>query len=562
MTNNLSETNKLKDDFIANNNLAIKACSQKNYSEALEYFEIVIENLTSLSEKLAQNPETKQQDLEDVKLQISSTKNKIIDILTQLGDEHYNKENLIVAIEYYKKILPYTPKDWALYSKIGECLKRIEIYDLAIEFLQESVNLNPDNARNYLLMGHIYANGMDDNVNAITYFKKYLELDPQSANVNNIVGNLYKALNKNENVEEQIKYFKKAIEIKPDFKGAIRNLAIVYYLNAGYEKEAIETYKKLFEFNPIKDDYFVYSCLQIKLGNFAEGWKYYESRFGKCFEQTFYPKTDKPRWEGQAITDKILLVQYEQGYGDSLCFFRYIEQVKPLGEKIIFRVQDSLVDLFKNNEKDIAIVGKSTPINELSFDFHIPLMSLPLLLNARPDNIPQPQGYIKADKNKVEKYKKEFFDNDCFKIGISWNGMQNGNQLRNIPLETFYPLTKMKNVKVYSFQKGFGSEQMKNLPPEIEIIDLSETFNDFNDTAAAMDNLDLFVSSDNGVFNLAASMGKKSFLLLNQNAEWRWMLDDEITPWYDSVKIFKKQDEKESWDSLMQRILETISKIA
>lgn len=477
---------------------------------------------------------------------------------THLGDEHFTKEDFIVAIEHYKKALQLSPNDWVLYAKIGDCLKRIELYDLAIEFLNESLKFNPNNAHSYLLLGHIYAKGLNIPVDAIPYFKKYLEIEPKSAHVHNILGNLYKTINETENIEEQIKHFKKAIELKPDFTGAIRNLGIVYYLNGGYEHEAIECFQDLFEHNPIRDDYFVYSCLQIKVGNWEEGWKHYESRFDKCFEQAVYPKIDKPRWEGQSIIDKTLLVQYEQGFGDSICFFRYLEQIKPLVEKIIFRVQDTLVDLFKNSAKDIEIVKNSTPLEELSFDYHIPLMSLPMVLNARVENIPQSQGYIKPDENKVEKYKKEFFDNDCFKIGISFNGMKKGNALRNIPVETFYPLTKIKNVKVYSFQKGFGSEQLENLPPEIEIIDLSETFGNFNDTAAAMANLDLFVTSDNGVFNLAAAMGKKTYLMLNYNAEWRWMLDTETTPWYDSVRIFKKENEKESWESLMQRIIKEL----
>lgn len=558
MQNNLSEIEKLKNNSTANTNLAMKAYSEKNYKMALECFEKAIKDLTSLQEKLDNNIGGARSAFDDIKSEISSTEQKTIEILTAIGDEFFEKEDYIVAIESYKKILQLSPNDWALFAKIGDCLKRIELYDLAIEFLNESLKINPNNARCFMLLGHIYAKGLNDPANAISYFKKYLEIEPKSANVLNIVGNLYKTISKTENIEEQIKYFKKAIELKPDFTGALRNLGIVYYLNSGYEREAIECFQELFEHNPIRDDYFVYSCLQIKVGNWEEGWKHYESRFDKCFEQAIYPQIDKLRWDGQSITDKTLLVQYEQGFGDSICFFRYLEQIKPLVKKMIFRVQDTLVDLFKNTEKEIEIVGMTTPIDELSFDYHIPLMSLPMVLNARVDNIPLSQGYIKPDIDKVSKYKNEFFDNDCFKIGISWNGMKYGNKLRNIPLETFYPLTQMKNVKVYSFQKGVGSEQLEKLPPEIEIIDLSETFNDFNDTAAAMANIDLFVTSDNGVFNLAAAMGKKTYLMLNQNAEWRWMLDDKTTPWYDSVRIFKKRNEKDSWELIIQRIMDEI----
>ena len=248
-----------------------------------------------------------------------------------------------------------------------------------------------------------------------------------------------------------------------------------------------------------------------------------------------------------------MLIQYEQGFGDSIQFLRYVEQIKPLAKKIIFRTRDKLLDLLKINLNGFEVIGQSLPIEELQFDYHIPLMSLPKVLNSKIDNIPLAQGYIKADAKKTEEYKKNFFDNDYFKIGISWNGTEGGSQKRSIPLELFYPLTKMKNTKVYSFQKGLGSGQLELLPPNVEIVDLGNTFDDFSDTAAAMSNLDLFITSDNGNLNLAGAMGKKAFLLLTQYPDWRWFFDEETTPWYNSVKIFKQANENDGWEPVMQR---------
>jgi len=265
-----------------------------------------------------------------------------------------------------------------------------------------------------------------------------------------------------------------------------------------------------------------------------------------------------PKWEGQKISDKTLLVQYEQGFGDSLQFLRYLQKVKPLAKKVVFRVQDELVDLFKLNVSGIEIVAKSTPISDLSFDCYVFMMDLVRLLDMHLDEVPFSEGYIKADANKVEKYKTEFFDNNNFKIGICWHGAAHGNCLRDISLDAFYPLTKIKNVKVYSFQKGVGSEQLEDLLPDVEIVDLGKTFTDFSDTAAAMANLDLFISSDNGVFNLAGAIGKRSFLLLNKPSDWRWFFDEESTRWYDNAKIFKKKNNNEGWSSLMERVIENI----
>ena len=394
---------------------------------------------------------------------------------------------------------------------------------------------------------------------AIIYFKRYLAIDDTNASIYNFLGYVYKKFSKFQNLDKQIGYYEKALEISPDYIQALRNLALTYPHVGRYE-DSIKCFHKLFELGPVADDYVAYGCLMLRLKNFDEGLKNYEYRFQKVVTPVEYPKFNEPKWEGQKIPDKTLLVNFEQGYGDSLQFCRYLPLLKNYADKVIFKVQNELVDLIKINFPEIEVVGSSVAYKDLSFDYHISLMSIPYALKANFENIPLTEGYIKADKTKAKEYKKEFFDNDKLKIGISWNGSRMGNVARNINLEYFYPLAKMENVQVYSFQKGFGSEQMNSLPSGLKIINLGKNFNDFFDTAAAMANLDLFVTSDNSLLNLAGTMGVKTFLLLNKHSEWRWFLEDEVNPWYSNVKILKKENERDSWRLLMHRVLALLEK--
>ncbi|MFA7658059.1 MAG: tetratricopeptide repeat protein [Candidatus Gastranaerophilaceae bacterium] len=389
---------------------------------------------------------------------------------------------------------------------------------------------------------------------AIEYYKLYIEKNPKDADIYNIIGYLYKKIDSYKTLKEQINYFETAVKLKPDFEPAIRNLAFANSRACNYKK-AEKYFKKLLKLNPTADDYTAYACLKIRLGDFEEGWKYYEYRFSKCFGKTFYPKIAKPRWGGEKISDKTLLVNCEQGFGDSIQFFRYIMQARPLAKKIIFRVQEELADLFKTNSEGIEIVGDSIPLNNLDFDCHIPIMSLPLILGAKIDTIPMAEGYLKADEKSAEKYKKKYFNNKLLKIGISWHGAASGKQIRDIPVKYFLPIFNLKNVKFYSFQKGVNMELIKNLAPEADIVDLGRIFNNFSDTAAAMENIDLFITCDNCLLNLAGAMGKKTFVLLNKDSEWRWFLDNKTTPWYKSVKIFKKQNKNQSWNLQIKNIL-------
>lgn len=393
---------------------------------------------------------------------------------------------------------------------------------------------------------------------ALECFATYIEKRPNDALVLNMIGHLHKKLYGIESLDEQISYYKAALEVNPNYRSAVRNLLLAYIRAEKYE-EAFKCFQKLFELDPLADDFCLYGTLKLKFGDFDEGWKYYEYRFAKGYGKTEYPKIIQPRWSGEDISDKIILVNFEQGYGDSLQFCRYLHKLKQLAKKIIFRVQDSLVDLFRINFEGIDVVGESTLIESLHFDCHIPLLSLMFVMREQKGNIPFTTGYLKADTVKAEEYRKKYFDNSNLKIGIVWNGMSSGNRHRNVPLDTFFALAELENVKLYSLQKGEGVEKLKKMPTGLEIIDLGSTFRDFSDTAAAMQNLDIFITSDNSVFNLAGAMGKKTFVMLNKNSEWRWFLEDDRCSWYDNVKIFKKKRENDSWDFLMKEIIRCIN---
>lgn len=389
-------------------------------------------------------------------------------------------------------------------------------------------------------------------------YQKLINSGFEDAFTYNMIGHLYKKIDEYDTLDKQIENYQKSLLLNENFSGALRNIALACARAEKYD-DSTKYFKKLFEIDPTPDDYFYYACMRIKLKDFEEGWKYYEYRFAKIFGPTTYPLIEKPPWQGENIKDKTLLIRYEQGFGDSLQFFRYIKQIRPRVGKIIFVVQKELFDLFKLNADGIEIVSSQPPLEELNFDYHLPIMSLPLVLNIAPDDFPYSEGYIKADSKKVEQYRQKYFDNDCLKIGISWHGALLGNPRRNVPLSTFLQLKELgENVKIYSFQKENTAKNLKNIANRMEIVNLGQTFDDFSDTAAAMENLDLFITSDNGIFNLAGAMGKKTYVLLGKDSEWRWFLDDKKTPWYDSVTIFKKEKETDSWNLAMGKIIKKI----
>lgn len=527
---------------------------KKDFDNALSNCQEAVKHFNLLSDFCEQN-NVKSEDLLKYLQDGSNVVKKICaEILTGFGDDEFKLKHFDNAFEFYKNVLYYDITDADLLSRIATCLNEKGAYNAAIYYLQNAIELNPENASFYSFIAFLYGYKTKEYDKSIQFFKKYLELKPNDAHAYNSLGHINELAFGYKNTKEQIELFERALLLEPNFVGAIRNLAITYP-RVGRFDEAINCYKKLFELENLADDYFSYACLQIKLENFEEGWKYFDYRFKKTLDRTGYPMFDKPEWKGEDIKGKTLLVQYEQGFGDTLQFFRYIKMVEKLAGKVILRVQNSMTDLLQMNT-DVTVVSENTPIKDIEFDYHVPMMSLPVIFKTNKTNIPQSDTYLKADDNRINLFKEKVFNTDKKKVGISWHGALSGNPRRNIPLVCFKPILKREDCKFYSFQKGVSLKEVLSFSQDI--YNLGEVFDNFSETAAAMANLDYFITSDNCLVHLAGALGIKTFLLLNEDCEWRWFQDTESTPFYDSVKIIKKKHEGQSWEILIQKVLSEI----
>jgi len=249
------------------------------------------------------------------------------------------------------------------------------------------------------------------------------------------------------------------------------------------------------------------------------------------------------------------------GIGDSIQFVRFLNTLSLLGvKKIVFKTSKHLIPLFKNSEFE-SVTFLSDAVDESEeFDFQVSLLALPEKLKiSKTDDVSYKDKYLTATKEKVELYKKKFFDNDYTKVGIVWSGMPGhiNDKNRSVSLSLFYDLAKIKNVKLYSLQKGYGEEQLSDIPKDIEIIGVGNTFNDFSDTAAAIENCDYVVSVDTAVAHLGGALGKPTWILIPFVPDWRWFLKGETSYWYDSVKLFR-QEFVGNWSDVFKRVAEQL----
>jgi hypothetical protein len=198
------------------------------------------------------------------------------------------------------------------------------------------------------------------------------------------------------------------------------------------------------------------------------------------------------------------------------------------------------------------------------------VMSLPYLFKTLLNTVPAPIPYIFPDDALVQSWREELARalpnavGKKFRVGIVWQGSValDNDRERSIELATFAPLAAVPGVQLVSLQKGRGTEQIQALQGRFPLLDLGGRLDEANgafvDTAAVMKSLDLVISSDTSVPHLAGAMGIPVWIAIAKAPDWRWMLEREDTPWYPTMRLFRRGT-GENWDQLFARIAGALS---
>lgn len=527
--------------------LADYYCLNKNFEKGLKLYRDLLPNLTN---------EERGQAL-----------NKYINHSMMFAQSMSQEKKWVEAVEVYRDLMKYNDFPINIYKHIGLCMKSMGNADLAIKFLKRFEEISPDKEDVYVYLADITYTDIKDNLKAIDYYEKALIKNQNNFSIYNMLGHLYSTCHQDRFKDKQIEYLTKAFELAPNNRIVVKNLAYVYGKFDEVQK-ADEFYSKLMYLNPTHSDLHSYGAYLVKHKRFSEGFKFLQHRFLKedlnnvAFPPIF-TSNKKKRWNMKLdIKDKHILVHFEQGFGDTIMFARFIEDLKTRCAKVSLVVQNGLIDLF--NDSDLGVdIFKESELEKIKYDYYIPMMDLPIVCETQPDNIPGTTAYLKVPKSKINAYKKEYINNNNkLKIGIAFEGTLASKETdRDIPLEFMYPLMRMPEVEIYSFQVDDITRQMDRIPDDCELIRLGKTFKNWEDTACAINCMDLMVTTDNGVMNLCGALGKKTFGLFNTITEWRWFqTEGKDIAWYKSIKPFQCPTSK-AWDVPMKGVIEEVQNI-
>ena len=262
-----------------------------------------------------------------------------------------------------------------------------------------------------------------------------------------------------------------------------------------------------------------------------------------------------PRWDGAELGGRTLLITAEQGLGDSIHFLRYAGAAKTKGGTIVFDCPPPLAELARTCPGVDLVVPRGEPLPK--FDRQIPLLSLPGLFGD-PATAPLSKvPYLTPDANRLSRWRGEFEGIGELKVGIAWQGStaHKGDRLRSVKLMRFAPLAAIPGVRLFSLQKGFGSEQLtESTAAAMGIAELGSRIDpDLADAAALMTHLDLIVIIDTALAHLAGAMGIPVWVAIPSAPDWRWLRGSDDTAWYPTMKLFR-QSHRSDWDGVFGRI--------
>ena len=505
------------------------------------------------------------------------TQEIILKEMNKLREEYFSKlitfgNRYLVKGEYSKaalcftEVLQYVQKDVYLLINYIICLYKLEQFDLEEEFIEYLKTLIPqDNAELFKDLSKFYIQ-IEKTTDALSNLFKYAEIigeENLSAEDYNMLGMLYNDLyvNHGRNLEdafESLEFYLKADEINPLSQKTTRNIALASAL-VNNTNIAKMYWDKLFKLGGItKEDLLEYSMFCLKIGDFENFYKYYDNRFEVDTYKNIYIKSDKPLWKGENLSNKTLLIQSEQGFGDTFLMSGYLPRILKTAKKIIFLAQGEVCSLLKESFKDIEVLPiNQTDITKLEYDYHIPTMSIPSVLKLTKENISVVGGYLKTNCDLTEKYKEKYFDNDKLKIGFAFMGNIKGKQLRDIPLKEFLPFDNLENVELYSLTIDIDEKEYKIFKNN-KIHVFNDVIKDFSDTASLVENCDIIITSDNCILNLAGALGKKTIGLFNWIYEARWFdLTGKDCGWFTSVKPIVNE-EMNNWKPSIEKAIEEV----
>jgi tetratricopeptide (TPR) repeat protein len=455
------------------------------------------------------------------------------------------------AAASYGRALELNPGDALARYYRGNCLLALGRPEAALEDFDAALVLRPDLAEAHNNRGN--ALRQLGRVNeALVALRRAVELKPDFAEAHY---NLGIALREAGQFPAALAAYDRAVALKADFADAHYNRGIVLK-DLQRHREALESYDRALALRPdFVEAHWNAGLCALQIGEFARGWAEHEWRWQRPAGQSLRRDFAAPLWLGDAdLNGKTLLLHSEHGFGDSLQFCRYAEKAAALGARVVLEVERPLLALLASLAGVDTLVVKGEALAD--FDLHCPLMSLPLAFKTDLASLPAKPRYLAAPDARAALWSERLGARTRPRLGIAWSGNPVHGNDKNRSLgfvQLAAALPGDLGLEIHCLQKTIRAEDEADFATRPDIRDWRAQLNDFADTAALCEAMDLIVSVDTSIAHLAGALGRPLWILLPRNPDWRWLLERDDSPWYPSARLFR-QEILGDWQPVLERL--------
>ena len=507
--------------------------------------------------------------------------------LQALGIALYNAERFDEAIGVYHQGLAVQPNSAGIYNHLGNALRASGKLELAAEAYRHAITLRPDTAELHANLGHVLflLESFDE---ALECYRRAIATDPNDVDIRLLLAAM---LRPRKQFEEACEHYRYALRSRPDdpeglfglgaallglfrCEEALGPLQRAAALRPAHADTRLALGNALFGLNRVSEALREYRAgrvvqpdlfdlkqneafARVLIGDGSEGWHEMAAGLSAKHESPLLQLPENlPEWRGEtAIDGKTILLQAEQGLGDTLMMVRYVPLVAAQGARVLLRVQPLLGKLLA----DIPGVGsvltswEAPPVADMGCQ----LMSLPLAFGTVLATIPATVPYIRTPPLYRMLWRTLLGKRTRPRIGIAWRGRQH-LPYRTMPLAALEPLLRRTDVEFHGLQLDIPAAEREWLDANPLLIDHSAEMKDFADTAAIIEELDLTITIDTAVAHLAGALARPMWVMLPLCPDFRWLINRPDTPWYPTARLFRPQREGD-WAGVVADVVKALA---
>ncbi|NKB43845.1 MAG: tetratricopeptide repeat protein [Alphaproteobacteria bacterium] len=460
------------------------------------------------------------------------------DALLNLGVLLQEEGQIKPALEHFNTLVQINSGHHKAHYNIGKCFQAAGNIDKALSAFQTALGLNSNDHDAHFAIANVYAD-MTRYDDAIDHIKTAINLKPNWAEAHTNLGNYLSDIDRH---EDALPFFDRANELEPNNPNARVNRGLTL----------------------------------LTLGRLKEGWQDFSERAQSDapFYKTF--KGDTPRWRGESITTKRILVWNEQALGEEILFSSLLRELSKASGHCTLVCAPKLKTVFTRSFADVTNLQitdqPDRDINVAEFDVQCSLVDLGQIFRPHLTEFPDAQPYLAWDetlRSDLRALLEERFGADQKFIGISW---ASANPLigdrKSVSLRDWKPLLSIPGVIFVNVQYGSAANDVTALPQEfqdkIATVDLVNLNGDLNETLALLAAMDEVITCSNTTAHLAGAAGLSTSVLVPSGRAriWYWFSEGSQSPWYANVGLARQNTDGRwdaAWSTLSKRIQQSVA---